>query len=408
MIIPSLPVDRLNDKNYLLYRRELRRQRQRNLGICYEEGKRLNGLNIDWKAGITVQVLTSDPYSRTVFRWVHNKLEKKPTKIAMYQYKPKPDGWGNGGGGLEKFSYVPNRGKYMTELEILKIRRPNHPILTDDSLSEEVKIILAGGLREFVDETGFRDIEIRTDYPGVFLSEYEYPPWIDPVTGTIFPGGHRKITLWGNLTSYRADPIIEEDEIDRTAWFDTEISLPKLFFNVAPEKPYISHVRSTLRGILAIYRYEKEVSDNFVPNIPGQIHPSWWYAFQVGKGDSRFPRDGYKMSRKPWEWYKLFDVMVAKKMEEADNDFLVKFLGKRLDDAMRKENERLKVEWLGAEPESESVAPEVTQAIEDSEDAGGIPIVTDMARQEDEEYGRWYEENFVPEHLRVLKPKPSA
>lgn len=399
---PALPLDRL-DRQYLLRRRELKRQKQKDLGIYYDTAKRLEGLNIDWRAGITVQVLAPDPYSSTVFRWVHNKLEQKQTKIAMYNYKPKPDGWGNGGGGLEKLIYVPSRGAYMTELEILEMRRPGHPILTEPMLSEEQRVILAGGLREFVDETGFRDIEIRTDYPGVFLSDYKYPPWVD-AKGRVWPGGHRKITLLGELSSYREDPIVESDEIDRTDWFDVEISLPKLFFNVAPEKPYISHVRSTLRSILAIHRYKKETSEGFVPNIPRRVHPSWWYAFQVGRGDSRFSQQGYKLS--PAEWYKLFDLMVAKRMEEVDNDFLVKFLGKKLEDAMRREEERLKREWMGTESESESTAPEVTQAVDESEDAEGIPTVEDMVRQEDEEYARWFEES-LPESQRVL-PQPSA
>lgn len=366
--------------------------------------RHLNSLSINWKAGITVQVLAPDPYCRTVFRWVHNKLESKPTKIAMYNFQPKPDGWGNGGGGLEKITYVSSQNRYMTELEILEMRRPGHPILTDESLPEETKIILAGGLREFVDETGFRDIEIRADYPGVFLQDYRYPPWVD-ANGRVWLGGHRKITLWGQLSSYREDPIVETTEIDRTAWFDVSTSLPSLFFNIAPERPYISHVRSLLRSIIAIYRYEKETSDGFVPNIPGRVHPSWWYAFQVGRGDSRFPRDGYKLS--PGEWYKFFDLMVARRMEEADNDFLVKFLKNRLDDAMRKEEEHLNREWLGTESESEPAVPEATQAVVDSEDAEGIPTVEDMTKWEDEEYARWYEET-LPESQRVLGLKPSA
>lgn len=403
MIVPSLPIDRLNDRHYLLSCRELRKQRQKNLGIYYEEGKRLNGLNINWKTGVTVQVFVTAPKSSTVVKWVHNRLEKKPTKIAMYNFQPKPDGWGNGGGGLEKFIYVPNQGRYMTELELLAFRRPGHPILKDDSLSEEIKTILAGGLREFVDETGFRDIEIRTDYPGYFLSDYVYPPWVD-ASGRIWPGGHRKITLWGELSSYREDPIIEVDEIDKTSWFDMELSLPSLFFNIAPEKPYISHVRSTLRSILAIYRYEKENSEGFFPNIPRRVHPSWWYVYQVGRGDSRFPRFGYKWLH-PEEWYDLFRVMVAGRMKEADNDFLVKFLGRRLDNAMRKEEECLKQEYLGTES-GESVVSETTRAVDGSEDAEGIPTVEDMIRKEDEEYARWYEES-LPENLRVLS-RPSV
>lgn len=347
--------------------------------------KKLNSLKINWKAGITVQVLTQHPYCSTSIKWAHNVLEKTPTKLVRYNNQPKPDGWGNSGGGLERLVYVPSLDRYLTELEFLELRRPGHPILTDKSLSEETRIILAGGLREFVDETGFRDIEIRTDYPGVFLSDYEYPPWID-ADGVVHPCGHRKITLWGKLTSFREDPIVESSEIDRTDWFDMSISLTSLFFNLSPERPYWSHVRSTLNSVLKIYRYERETKDGFVPNIPKRIHKSWWYVFQVGKGDSRLPRNGYRLS--PGQWYKLFELMVAKRMEEADNDFVLKFLGKNLDNARRIEEEQLN------NTEDEGTGNElqgVTQAIEDSADSDGIPTVEDMIRKEDQEYARWLE-----------------
>ncbi|MBI4158319.1 MAG: hypothetical protein HY505_01705 [Candidatus Yanofskybacteria bacterium] len=349
--------------------------------------RRLNQLNIDWRAGVTVQTLCQDPYCPTVIRWVHNQLESKPTKIAMYDYKPKPSGCGNGGGGLERLIYIPSADKYLTELQILEMRRPGHSILTDETLPEETRVILAGGLREFVDETGFKDIEIRTDYPGVFLSDYMYPDWVD-AKGVVHRGGHRRITLWGKLSSYREDPIVESDEIDWTDWFDMSMSLPKLFFNIAPDRPYVSHVRSTLGGILKIHRFERETSDSFVANIPGRIHPSWWYAFQVGKGDDRFPRGGYKLS--PGEWYKLFHLMVAKRMEEADNDFLVKFLGYNLTNVKRIEEERMG--W--AESEDSSTAQKITQAVDDSEDSEGIPTVEDMVRKEDEEYRMWMEKEL--------------
>jgi len=348
--------------------------------------KKLNNLDINWKAGITVQVLAQHPYDPNSIRWAHNVLEKTPTKIARYNNQPKPDGWGNSGGGLERLIYIPLLDKYLTEVEILEMRRPGHPILTDRTISEETRTILAGGLREFVDETGFRDIEIRTDFPGIFLSDYEYPPWAD-AKGVIHMGGHRKITLWGELTSFREDPIIESCEIDRTDWFDLTSSLPAMFFNLSPERPYWSHVRNTLSSILKIYRHEKDTNkDDFIPNIPRRIHRSWWYVFQVGRGDSRFPENGYRMS--PRQWYKLFELMVAKKMEEADRDFLLKFLGKDLDNARRVEENQLN------NSESEKIngdLPETTQEVEDSEDSEGIPTVEEMIRREDEEYARWLE-----------------
>src|SRR3989344_3991985 len=139
----------LRDPRYLANRRKWRRSGQRNLGIYYKKAKELERLNIDWHAGVTVQTLCQDPYCPTVVRWVHNQLEA------------------------------------------LEMRRPGHPLLDKDSpLSEDIRVILTGGLREFVDETGFRDIEIRTDYPGIFLSDYMNPDWIDP-DGVVHPGGHR-------------------------------------------------------------------------------------------------------------------------------------------------------------------------------------------------------------------------
>ena len=346
--------------------------------------KQLNSLRVNWKAGITVQVLAQHPYYPTSIKWAHNVLEKTPTKLARYNCQPKPDGWGNSGGGLERLIYNPLRDSFLTELETLEMRRPGCPIFTDKSLTEEERTILAGGLREFVDETGFRDIEIRTDYPGIFLSDYAYPSWTD-ANGVVHPGGHRKITLWGKLTSFREVPIVEAQEIDRTDWFDLSSSLPALFFNLSPERPYWSHVRNTLSSILKVYRYERETKDDFIPNIPKRIHPSWWYVFQVGKGDSRFPQNGYRMS--PGQWYKLFELMVAKRMETVDNDFLLRFLRGDVEHAKRQEEERLSRTEFGDNP----MAQEVAQAIEDSEDSEGIPTVEDMVRKEDEEYARWLE-----------------
>ena len=392
----------VRDQQYLVYRRGFKANHQRNPGIYYNTIKRLESLRLNWKSGLTVQVLAPHPYNPTSFLWAHNVLEKKPTRIKRYGYLPKPDGYGNAGGGLEKLIYVPHLDMYLTELQILAMRRPDHPILTDQSLSKETKIVLAGGLREFVDETGFRDIEIRTDYPNIFLSDYVYPPWVDE-KGVVHPGGHRKITLWGKLTSLIEDRIIESNEIDRTDWIDLACSLPGQFFKLGDKRPYFSHVLSTLGGVLRVYRYEKSVSDGFVPNIPGRVHPSWWYIYQVGRGDPRFPERGYKLS--PSQWYKLFGTMKTKSMEEADNDFFVRFIGqKELDEAKRREEGWFNRTQAQIETSS-SQAKEVAQTVEDSEDSEGIPTLDQMIQIEDEEYGRWFERK-LPQHLRVIKAEP--
>ena len=380
-----LPVQDHNFQ-YLAARRDFRKIGYG--GSYFNTAKKLESLRINWRAGVTVQVLTPHPYHPTSFRWAHNVLETKPTKLKRFNNQAKPSGWGNGGGGLEKLIYVPNLGRYLTELQILELRHPGHRILTDRTLPKETKTILAGGLREFADETGFRDIDICTDYPGVFLSEYVYPDWIDD-KGISYRGGHRKITLWGKLKSLREDSIIESNEIDKTDWFDLSESLPGQFFNRSHERPYLSHVITTLGGMLRIYRYEKEIADGFIPNIPKRVHPSWWYAYQIGRGDSRFPDRGYKLL--PVQWYKLFKTMVDSRMEEADNDFLFKFAEKSLDKAFRREEEEFKIS------QTESSAAKEVKGLEDSE---AVPTLDDMIRREDEEYARWFE-STLPAHLRV-------
>ena len=52
--------------------------------------------------------------------------------------------------------------------------------------------------------------------------------------------------------------------------------------------------------------------------------------------------------------------------------------------------------------ESAERSEETTQAVEDSEDADGIPTVEEMRQKEDEEYARWFEKD-LPEKVRVVK-----
>lgn len=347
--------------------------------------------SIDWEKGVTVQVLAKHPQISTCFRWVHNLLEQEPTTLARYDYQPKPAGWGNGGGGLE-----------LDDLERLAQLFPNHPILTDSSLTEEQRLIIAGGIREFVHETGLKDLTIRTDYPGVFLYDYKYKDWVDK-NGVVYPGGHRKITLWGELTSFVRYPDFhtEKNEVDDSAWFNLSVSLFKPFTNCFdyPDRPYWSHVRATLIGILRIYRHLRSI-DPYIEDIRDRIHQSYWSVIQVGRGDPRFPAEGYKPS--PKEWYNVFDAMVKNRMEYVDTDFFVKLLGSKLDRAKRMEEEGFE----SSESENRSPICEVkntTKVIEGSEDSEGILTLEEMRRLEDEEYCRWLEES-LPEGKRVIGP----
>ncbi|MDP3697203.1 MAG: hypothetical protein Q8R55_04205 [Candidatus Taylorbacteria bacterium] len=348
---------------------------------------------IDWNRGITVQPLMLHHQIPTCVGWVHNLLETEPTNLAIYDFKPKPAGWGNGGGGLEKSIYVPKLGRHLTELENLELLFPNHPILTDNSLTDDQKLIIACGIREFLSETGYREFDIKTDYPGVFLYDYKYRDYVD-ARGVLHPGGHRKITIWGQINSYRIyeNDRIEKHEVDKTEWVDMAEPLPSYFFNPIrfPDRPYWSHVRYSVVCLLRIHGYLKANTDHFIPNIPARIHPSWRYIFKVGGGDSRFPAGGYQPL--PREWYKLFGIMVNKRLEEVDNDFIFDLFSESIGKAKRREEEREKPrpELVEATPEETQA---VTQVVEDSEDSDGIPTLEEMRQKEDEEYAKWFENN---------------
>ena len=178
----------------------------------------------------------------------------------------------------------------------------------------------------------------------------------------------------------------EKHEVDRTDWFDVAESLPAQFFNplVHPDRPYWSHVRSTVIGLLRIHGYLRANSDEFIPDIPGRIHPSWLYIFKVGNNDSRFPAGGYKLS--PEEWYRLFDAMVSKRMKEADCDFIYNLFREGINKILKKQEDKVVLTEQSAE---ETSTP--TQVVEDSEDYEGIPTLEEMRQIEDEEYARWFE-----------------
>lgn len=347
---------------------------------------------IDWKAGVTVQVLASgqNPMSKL---WGHNLEDKIPSNIARFKGRPKPEGWGNLGGGLEKRFYVPSLDRWFdSELDFLEFYHPGHPILSDDSLSQDTKIILACGLREFIHETGYRDVEIRTDYRNEygepFLFDYYYTP--DKETGL----RHRVVTIWGEVKSFIRQEALEKEEVDKTEWFDLSKSLFKPFFNSLrfPGRPYWSHNWRLLMAIKAVdqhYRHE----DLYAIQVDRYTHPSWKIVYRVGGGDPRFPIGGYRPP--PWDWYKLFDKVVKNRMEMADNDFIFDLFGTDITNTKRYQEEKLEAEMISSsspDAPTESIKyDEDGLMIEGSEDSSRYPTPAEIIEKEDREYGEWLE-----------------
>ncbi len=346
--------------------------------------------NVDYLGtkGVTAQVFPRHPDISTAFLWGHNLLENEPTTLAEFDYQPKPAGWGNLGGGVEP-----------GDLQWLSKNFPDHPILFDRKLTGSQRLIIAGGIREFISESGYIDFDIITDYPGVFLYDYTYRDRVD-AKGVYHPGGHRKVTLWGQMRSFRGashqvyeEYHIEKHEVDRTDWFDAAEPLARYFFNPVryPDQPYYAHLVPTLAGLLRIYGYLKANTDDIVPDIPSRIHPSWWYIFRIGKGDDRFPVDGYKMEY--WEWYNLFRYMVDHRLEQVDTDFLYKFCQNGIE--KKKEKAKRKADSV----EEEKDLPIIT---EDQDNTDGILTPQEVMERDDLEYARWFETD-LSENMRVVK-----
>lgn len=352
---------------------------------------------INFEAGMTVQVLALHPYQPNIIRWAHNLLEDKPSDIPRYEGKGKPSGWGNAGGGLEKRLYNPILNRHFEgELDYLSFRYPHHPLLMDGSLSEEDKTVLACGLREFVDETGYVDIDIITEY----RNEYDRPFLLDYLYKD---NDHRVVTIWGQLRSFKVQNIVESYEIDRTDWFDTSSSLFKQFFNrlTHPDRPYWSHVRRTLLALLRINRHQRQDHDNHNDFIR-LIHPSWWTVFQVGRGDPRFPVRGYKIS--PADWYKLFDYAVENRIDMPDQEYIYRLFRNEIEE--QKRLEELEFEKEEVEEVAETIpAPDLAESV----DSTSYPTPQEIASKEDEEYCMWLEAELnLPDSLRVVSQRPVA
>lgn len=315
--------------------------------------------------GITVQVLAFHPFTYTSILLVHNLLEAEITPIEMYGFTAKPPGWGNGGGGMEP-----------DELERLKHRDPKNWILTDPDLTDEERMVAACGLREFVDEGGYHELSLlRSPSPRGDFSLFEQ----------LYPGGHRKIILWGEVESLARRPIYEVSEIDQVEWFDLEKPLPRQFDGTGeiflPRGrtgfPYWSHVRVNLLSIFRLDRYGDR------RKIAGRIHPSWYLVFPVGVGDERFPKGGHRIP--PPKWYYLIEHMIREEVDELDNDVLYEFFKDDILAQKRSDGEEVAVSPAQIPEEEIEADEEIPEPVYEGN-------AVKMLQEQDSEYREWMEQ----------------
>lgn len=262
---------------------------------------------------ITVQVLAFHPFSDTTHLLVHNLVKPEGLGIEIFGYGLKPPAWGNTGGRLEGSK---------SEMERLKKDSPHHPILRNSNLTDFEKIVMACGRREFIDESGFYDIELQLA-PMEELALYQCN----------YTSGHQKILLWGEFKSLAQRPIKERSEVDLVDWFDFAKPLARQFDGLRgieskstrPGFPYWSHVRANILSILRIDRAGGR------EKIGPRIHPSWFLVFSVGKNDYRFPKGGFRIP--PPKWYYLIEAMIQSKLDMVDIDTLYHFFKEDIDEA---------------------------------------------------------------------------
>ncbi len=342
------------------------------------------------KTNTTVQLLGEAPDRHAVVKFlqVHNRLETLVLGapiIPMYGRRAKPPGLGNPGGGME-----PN------ELELFKKNEPEWYKYYDSlgTLTPEDLKIIGCAMRESKDESGFCDLEIVLDEDTkklIILTDYHYRE------------GHRVLTVWGKYSSYQSRPIKESDEIDYADWVDFSLPMIEVYERLRrklpgwPVYPYWSHLRRILSSIRVIERYHRNLEGR-ANQIGRLIHPAYRTVFPVGKGDSRFPANGYLIS--PYDWYHMFDIMLEKGIEGLSNDVLLSefngrsktkilvydFEGKPHVEA-RKEDLNLKGKIELAKEQRETVSIDMAG----SEDYTGIPSSAEMIAKEDQEYAKWLE-----------------
>jgi len=345
----------------------------------------------EYNDGVTVQLVATHPFSTTTVLWGLGKLETKPTNIKTYNNQPKPAAWQNLGGGMEE-----------NEVERFLRRFPDHQMAflsEDEEFSPYDKNIVFGGLREFIDESGYRDIEV---FPYTCRYRYDRDDRDDNVSIFDFRhrNGHRVKTLFGHVTSFDVRDIVEKDEIAKVRWFDVSIPLPKLFFDRIefPLHPFFGHMR---RLMITIHRAKRMSMFDDTPDycrewvdITDKIHPSWGLIFPVYAGDPRFPENGFRLGRD--NWYKLFYEMISRKMEFADADFIHDLFQVDIVEAKRRE-ERVKArrdESDGSEASGFGEERLLNEYNTPSRGYGHDSTPTDVLLKQDEEYRMWMEKEL--------------
>lgn len=214
------------------------------------------------EASITAQVVLLHPAFSTRVYWVLNREEQREC-TQVYGTTPKPAGWGNPGGGMER--------------EIDGIDEHGHA-----RVSEE--IIRACARREVEDETGFDDFQF------IRYQSSRIPFLIRPYEN------HCIVTFVAKLNNFsRYLPVKEEEtgEIIRGAWFDLSMS-PIDMLSPDAILPYRSHIQRTIICLNMMTRLPQQ--KKYIP-----INPVWKLVFPVGNGDSRFPSNGYLLPIEAWK-----------------------------------------------------------------------------------------------------------
>lgn len=343
----------------------------------------------EYEGGVTVQIVPTHPFSPTTILWGLGKPETKPSNIRSFNNQPKPPAWSNPGGGMEE-----------GEVERFLTKFPDHKMVllaNDQSLSLYDRNIICCGLREFIDETGYQDIEV---YP--YLPHYRYDRDNRDDNVSIYDfkysTGHRVKTLFGHVTGFDIRDIVEKDEIAKACWFDMSIPLPKLFFDRVnfPLHPFFSHVR---RLMITMHRVKRMSLFDTAPaycrdwvDISNKIHPSWGLIFPVGAGYPGFPKNGFRFNRD--NWYKLFYTMVSRRMEFADPDFIEGLFRVEIIEAKKREEraeDNYQVQHLNEYTTNFSTGRHDNLPVDEllKQDEEYKQWISDLKRAEDNEYAQW-------------------
>ncbi|QQG45607.1 MAG: NUDIX domain-containing protein [Candidatus Sungiibacteriota bacterium] len=328
----------------------------------------------DKPPNITAQAVLYHPTAPTTIWMIHDlgdrELSCNPEILEFYGHTRKPPGLANPGGGLE-------RGE----------------------------TVIQGIRREIQGETGFLDFEIvPLDSTRLDLLRYRHK------------GGHQVLMLEAHLRSLQQGKILEPEETDGGWWFDLAESLISQLME-CPEKFskdlfYWSHIR---RLLLAVSQRDRQLRyDGSAGACIGHlVHPSGRLVFQVGVGDTRFPKAGFRIpsqTKKPKkDWYDFLRWLIENKIVDPDPDVVYQFFTE--DIIMAKNAEEL-IEGTAASIELKLKSVEETnpeKGTKEETDAGdneeepdilrwqdAIIEARDFARtcaEEDERWKKWAEAN---------------